>query len=316
MDNGETWTMLSDDHCYSLLINSVGLIYSIQSGDLKRSFDNGDSWELVRNGSNGICIDEDDNIFCAKENKIYKSIDDGENWSLFIDGIQDGIHKLVKNQKGDLIIKTYYNQLLILPKGSQTTSVLIDRLYHGGIVDNTDLYIDNEDNIYLLQENEGILFSADNGNNWTELNSGIEDLFVRCIVQNVDGYLFIGTNDGIYRSKNPITSIKENTQSRELPNNVNLSQNYPNPFNPVTTIKYNIPLNERREKLNVKIIVYDILGKEVATLVNKKQKPGNYEVNWNAINVPSGIYLYRLRVYSFSGGAGDFAETKKMILLK
>ena len=100
--------------------------------------------------------------------------------------------------------------------------------------DNRDLYIDNEDNIYLLQEDEGILFSADNGNNWTELNSGIEDLYVRCMVQNVDGYLFVGTNDGIYKSADPITSVKENISSEKLPHKVYLSQNYPNPFNPTT----------------------------------------------------------------------------------
>ncbi|MCB9208413.1 MAG: CotH kinase family protein [Ignavibacteriales bacterium] len=106
-----------------------------------------------------------------------------------------------------------------------------------------------------------------------------------------------------------------------------LSQNYPNPFNPSTTIKYSIPNNTvmlnlfqhlnnseipnqvRDDNANVKLIVYDILGREVTTLVNQKQKPGNYEVEFNARNLTSGIYFYRIT-------AGTFNEVKKMILLK
>jgi len=83
-----------------------------------------------------------------------------------------------------------------------------------------------------------------------------------------------------------------------------LSQNYPNPFNPSTTINYSIP-----ERSNVTLKVYDILGREIATLVNKQQKAGFYEVNWNAINNSSGVYFYKIL-------AGDFVETKKMILLR
>jgi hypothetical protein len=88
------------------------------------------------------------------------------------------------------------------------------------------------------------------------------------------------------------------------PSRYNLKQNYPNPFNPSTTIKYQIP-----ELSFVTLIVYDVLGNEVATLVNEEKPLGNYEVEFNAINLPSGIYFYRLQ-------AGNFVETKKMILMK
>ena len=93
-----------------------------------------------------------------------------------------------------------------------------------------------------------------------------------------------------------------------------LEQNYPNPFNPVTTIKYSIPsiqnpqLGEARGGL-VQLKVYDVLGNEVATLVNKNQQPGNYEVNFKASNLASGVYYYKL-------SAGNFIQTKKMLLLK
>lgn len=83
-----------------------------------------------------------------------------------------------------------------------------------------------------------------------------------------------------------------------------LSQNYPNPFNPLTSINYAIG---KRQFVTLK--VYDILGNEIVTLVNDEKSAGNYEVNFNASNIPSGVYFYRLQ-------AGSFAQTNKMILLK
>jgi len=95
-----------------------------------------------------------------------------------------------------------------------------------------------------------------------------------------------------------------------LPKEFALAQNYPNPFNPSTTIKYEIPSVASGFSLsNVTLKVYDILGREVATLVNQQQKAGYYEVNWDAGNNSSGIYFYKLH-------AGSFVETKKMILLR
>ena len=94
-------------------------------------------------------------------------------------------------------------------------------------------------------------------------------------------------------------------------NSFSLSQNYPNPFNPSTTIKYTIPGSTEYNSVlqNVKLNIYDILGREVATLINQKQKPGSYVVEFMGNELPSGIYFYRLQ-------AGNFIETKKMILLK
>ena len=83
-----------------------------------------------------------------------------------------------------------------------------------------------------------------------------------------------------------------------------LEQNYPNPFNPATTIKYGIP-----EQTFVELRVYDILGREVEFLVNEEQEAGYYELNFDGINLSSGVYFYQLK-------AGSFIETKKMTLLK
>ncbi|MBN1633036.1 MAG: T9SS type A sorting domain-containing protein [Ignavibacteria bacterium] len=83
-----------------------------------------------------------------------------------------------------------------------------------------------------------------------------------------------------------------------------LSQNYPNPFNPSTSIRYEIPNGSF-----VKLVVYDALGREVQTLINEKQSPGTYEITFNASRYPSGVYYYKLT-------AGEFSDTKRMVLIK
>jgi hypothetical protein len=89
-------------------------------------------------------------------------------------------------------------------------------------------------------------------------------------------------------------------------NGFQLYQNYPNPFNPATTIKYSVPADEN---INVKLVVFNTLGKEIATLVNQGQGSANNQILWDASNHPSGVYFYQLQ-------AGEFTETKKMLLIK
>jgi hypothetical protein len=90
----------------------------------------------------------------------------------------------------------------------------------------------------------------------------------------------------------------------EIPSKYSLSQNYPNPFNPVTQITYGLPKSG-----NVKLAVYDILGKEVAVIINAHQDAGKYRFDFNASGLSSGIYFYQIT-------ANDFTDTKKMILTK
>jgi len=96
--------------------------------------------------------------------------------------------------------------------------------------------------------------------------------------------------------------------SGNVPKSFSLSQNYPNPFNPGTTIRFTIPVGDAYMRPDY-LKIYDILGREVATLVNQQMQPGSYEVNWDASNFPSGVYFYKLT-------AGAFVEAKKMMLIK
>ncbi len=107
-----------------------------------------------------------------------------------------------------------------------------------------------------------------------------------------------------------ILTITEVENKDAIVYNFSLEQNYPNPFNPSTIIKYSIPSIQENyaQPANVTLIIYDMLGREVATLVNSEQKPGNYKVKFDASQLSSGIYFYKLQ-------SGDFVETKKMLLL-
>lgn len=105
------------------------------------------------------------------------------------------------------------------------------------------------------------------------------------------------------------TVLIENEKNSSTPESYSLSQNYPNPFNPSTTIHYELPTES-----NVKIAIYDMLGRKIHELISQKQHAGNHSVQWNGIDsqgnkVSAGIYLYQIQ-------AGDFVQTKKMLLLR
>jgi photosystem II stability/assembly factor-like uncharacterized protein len=158
-----------------------------------------------------------------------------------------------------------------------------------------------------------IYYTSNYGNNWIKQNisisSTLRDLYcidsITAIAVGLNG-MILGNNFGINVG---IKNINYN-----VPSDFVLSQNYPNPFNPVTRIKFDIPPSKSSglgsdEGMITRLIIYDVLSREVSTLVNQELTPGTYEVVFDASNYPSGVYFYRL-------AAGDFTQTKKMVLLK
>ena len=106
--------------------------------------------------------------------------------------------------------------------------------------------------------------------------------------------------------------IQTKDNKNNIPTSFALYQNYPNPFNPGTKIMYDIPASPVPSKggVLVKLIVYDILGREVARLINNELKqPGRYSIDWNGNNFASGVYFYKIE-------AGNFVQAKKMVLIK
>jgi hypothetical protein len=98
--------------------------------------------------------------------------------------------------------------------------------------------------------------------------------------------------------------------ANELPQVYALQQNYPNPFNPSTTISYDVP-----KASNVKVVIFDVLGREVATLINGVQPAGRYNAVWNASRMATGMYVYRMEAQAVDG-SGSFNAVKKLILMK
>lgn len=152
--------------------------------------------------------------------------------------------------------------------------------------------------------NAGVYKTTNNGVNWTVMNSGLSsNASVSSLLVSGD-YLFAGSNyDGIFRIPlSPITST--GNQGSEIIKDYYLGQNFPNPFNPNTKISFSIPTSGF-----VSLKVYDVLGKEIYTLVNEIKTAGNHSVNFNASNLTSGIYFYKLET-------GNFSKTMRMILIK
>ncbi|MBZ0201475.1 MAG: T9SS type A sorting domain-containing protein [Ignavibacteria bacterium] len=156
--------------------------------------------------------------------------------------------------------------------------------------------------IFAGTEGNGVFISNNNGVNWIQKNEGLGNGFIFSLCIN-NNYVFAGSNIGVYRRP-----IGELTNIHSISNNVlhsfMLYQNYPNPFNPTTEIKFDVPNSSI-----VNLIIFDALGKEVAALVDEELNAGEYSIDWNASTYPSGIYFYRLV-------AGEFTETKKMVLIK
>ncbi len=146
--------------------------------------------------------------------------------------------------------------------------------------------------------------TTNGGENWSDESLPVQALMSTGCFVNSDR-VYLGSYNGTLVTNYPPLSVRNSTTELN-PKSFSLSQNYPNPFNPSTVIRY---------KLSVAgfttLKVFDLLGKEVATLVNEKQNAGSYVVDFNstAFNVPSGIYFYTLN-------AGEFKETRKMVLIK
>jgi len=149
-----------------------------------------------------------------------------------------------------------------------------------------------------------ILRTTDGGEHWVSQTSGtLYDLSAVSLTDKNNGTT-VGGYGTILRTINGGVTFIEDESNFTKPTDFLLSQNYPNPFNPTTSIQYAV---SNRQFVSLK--VYDVLGNEVATLVNEEKPGGSYEIEFNGDGLTSGIYFYQLK-------AGSFVETKKMVLLK
>lgn len=149
----------------------------------------------------------------------------------------------------------------------------------------------------VIRLNENIFWSQNKQINSSEYDHHNNILFITEFDAPSDGRLLI------HLFKMKFVEIND-LHLADIPHTFKLEQNYPNPFNPITTIKFEIP-----ETGYVSLKIYDLLGKEISTLINELKMPGIYEVKFDGTNLASGIYFYQLK-------SGDFVQTKKLILMK
>jgi hypothetical protein len=148
----------------------------------------------------------------------------------------------------------------------------------------------------------GVVLSTNNGANWTSVSTGLSGSPLALAVEGTT--LLVGTQYGGVWKRQLSEMITDVDNGGESPAVFTLKQNYPNPFNPNTTIKYELP-----KPSEVRLSVFDLLGREVSLLVNERRDAGGHEVTFDGSHLASGVYFYRLQ-------AGDFVQSKKLLLMK
>jgi hypothetical protein len=156
---------------------------------------------------------------------------------------------------------------------------------------------------YTSTGNSNIARTTNGGVNWSYQNmGGTQIINGLCFTDAMTGWA-VGFNGVILKT---VTSGVTGVQNigTEIPSSYSLGQNYPNPFNPTTNVKFSIV-----KAGDAKVVVYDVQGREVQTLVNEKLNAGTYEVRFDGSMLTSGVYFYKMT-------AGNFIETKRMVLIK
>ncbi len=325
-DGGETW-IVEPFPQPSLIMNTIFFFDSLNGfiggRNISKTTDGGETWQVCHVDSNMVsALPVYKFKFFSKEfgyacggfidlaGVIWRTTDGGNNWSAT---------PVSADQVFDMYIKDSLNAVCLSgdPEGFfGTANIKTTDAGETWVTDELPFYglsfaIDFRTNTEAWSASGfQFMFSNDGGNSWITMpspeNSPVYDL--KFINENTG--IAAGGNGVILKYISSASAVED--VNREI--NFTLEQNYPNPFNPVTKIKFTIPKTWSSLMRPVQLKIYDILGKEVATLVNEEKPAGEYEIEFDIQSsrdksLTSGIYFYRLR-------AGSFVQTKKMILLK
>ena len=322
-DNGKTWNAINGgvmNTAYPTMLVQSGsnLISATQeSGKVFLSSDNGTTWKNVGQNLPALAslTASGSNVVAGIYNGVYISTDNGETWANKTDTLID-INALA-SVGTDVFAGRYLWPVNSFspptaPGGvfRSTDGGLTWSPFSSGLPFNPSVYAPAVNSIAVHGEyvfaglDPGLYSSTITNNNWANFGQNLPGGRVLSLFVN-DSSVFAGTElSGIWRAPlSAVTGVKQPIASA-LPRSFQLEQNYPNPFNPSTTISYQLS-----EVSIVKLNVYDILGRQVATLVNGRQNAGNYNVTFNASNLSTGVYFYRLQ-------AGTYSNTKKLMLIK
>lgn len=305
-DGGLSWNTLTSGTTSNLnsvyfLDSNNGVSVGSNSGIFLKTTNGGNSWiskSFLIDLNSVSFTDINTGTIAGKNGYISRTTDGGVTWNLQQSGIQEAIFDVEFKDDNNGMAVGFKRILKTTNSGSTWTPVYTSQ-------NNLNLlsvkYID-ETNLIAVGDAGVVLRSSDSGSLWVPDKINTTNTLYDAAFTNISNGYVVG-QDGLIFSTKYVTSIDDEDFGTEI-NNYNISQNYPNPFNPSTSINYSIPATTK-----IKIAVFDILGREIAVLVNEEKSAGNHTVNFNGSNLSSGIYFYQLR-------AGNFSETKKMILLK
>jgi len=316
-DYGHNWEYLPSGSVLNIkdiAVSANGVVYYASMSDgLLKSENNGDTLINISEGlgnksAYSILSAVNGYLYCGTSSDLYRSTDEGATWTAM--GLQLSPRvDIVAEVRGKIIACTSSGIYVSADNGDTWA-------YKFGSGTYTTLAGNPNGTIYVGVQFNGIIRSTDYGDTWDWFNNGITNFFVEPVIIS-NGFVFAGTRGGIFRGIDAVTAVNDNRD--ELPNKFMLSQNYPNPFNPTTTINYSIPFvisnpsgesgGKSQRISNVSLKVYDMLGREVATLVDEQKAPGNYSALFDASNFGSGVYYCKLT-------SGGFSAVRKMILLK
>jgi hypothetical protein len=160
---------------------------------------------------------------------------------------------------------------------------------------NDDLFAGTTDGVFRLMSGDST---------WSGVNDGLTNYSVKALTGHGDYLFLIGDGSTIWRR--PILEITGivSDGTHHIPKKFSMNQNYPNPFNPSTTISYQLP-----KQSHVSLNIFDILGRQVMTLVNEVEQPGYKSIKFDASILPTGVYFYRLT-------SDSYVETKKLLLVR
>ncbi len=298
-NNGNSWVKFSDINCYKVFTERLPYIFVSVSGGIKRSSNDGLTWDFFPINMNAIpelyFLPNGDIL--AGTLGIYRSTNNGANWikqdSLILGNSQ--ISLICGTPSGDLLASS--DKLYKSTNNGYNWSVITDFGFK-------DLISTPSGYLLGVRTNwEGVMISFDSGFTWNFINEGLITKRPGMFCTDSAGNVYFGT-DGSSVYKTDETLLKINNVQNSVPLGYFLSQNYPNPFNPVTNLRFGIP-----KAGVVKILIYDVVGRQVSELVNQDLAAGTYDFDFDAGGLSSGVYFYRLT-------ADGFTDVKKMILVK
>ncbi len=294
-DNGNNWSQvdlgINDTRVDDILISDANLYLQTSEGFFY-SADSGLTWNVSANGLSstdisGIAISPDYYHAIVGYSEVYRTDQPDGSWVLTTTGLP--VYQYYNNIiffNNALFIGTSYGLYQSTDNGS--TWNLAEFLYK----DISCLKVVN--NYAFLSPEVGVLYYSNDGTTWTQLNDSSINYSITS-VEIFDNYLYIATNGaGLWRmSMANLSSIEDNNS---ITDHYRLYQNYPNPFNHSSKINYFIQKGGL-----VRITVFDILGKEIGTLVNEEKSPGFHQVEFSGENLPTGIYFYKMEINDYSG---------------